>query len=169
MSPLIKANQFRLSQLDRLLSLLTDREYVQPMPLLGGSSIGQHCRHIVENYYLLFNRAEAVVNYDLRARKTERETDRELMRSIIGDIMARVNALREDIPLLWEGRLVPGSPESTTAATSLFRELAYNVEHCINYMAILRIAWSAIRPDQPMDESFGVAASTVNHRNAVSF
>ena len=169
MRPLIEANRLRLSQLDRLLSLLTDKEYAQAMPLLGGSSMGQHCRHIVENYYLLLDRAEAVVNYDLRARKAEWETDRELMRTIIGDIMSRVNAIREDIPLLWEGRLVPGSPESTTAATSLFRELAYNVEHCIHHMAILRIAWSAIRPDQPLDESFGVAASTANHRNAVSF
>jgi hypothetical protein len=48
-------------------------------------------------------------------------------------------------------------------STNYFREIAYNLEHTIHHMALIRIGLREIG-DIPVDESYGVASSTTKYR-----
>ena len=162
---LIKANLFRLCQLDQVLYALRADEYSKPLTTLLGASLGQHFRHIAENYMLLLERANDEINYDLRARKKEWETDPNSMRSALNYIQGKIEEITADTPLQWKGSLSVENETVSEANSSLFRELAYNMEHCVHHMAIIRIAWTQLRPNEPIDPTFGMAAATIRFQN----
>ena len=162
---LIEANLYRLCQLDQVLYALRADEYSKPLPILIGATLGQHFRHIAENYLLLLNRTEYQINYDHRSRKESWEKDPDKMRQVLSDIQKRIELIDKDQPLQWNGALSVANDIVSEANSSLFRELAYNLEHCVHHMAIIRIAWSQLRPMEPIDASFGMAAATIRHHN----
>lgn len=162
---LIKANLFRLCQLDQVLYALRADEYSKPLTLLMGASLGQHFRHIAENYMLLLERAKDEINYDLRTRNKEWETDPICMRSTLNFIQEKIEEINSDTPLQWKGSLSVESEIVSEANSSLFRELAYNLEHCVHHMAIIRMAWTQLRPNEPIDPTFGMAAATIRFQN----
>ena len=162
---LIESNLFRLCQLDQVLYALRADEYSKPLPILLGASLGQHFRHIAENYLLLLNRSGSQINYNLRARKESWEKNPDEMRQILFEIREQIESIEHDTPIQWSGSLSVTNEYLSTASSSLFRELAYNLEHCVHHMAIIRIAWSQLRPLEPIDPTFGMAAATIRHHN----
>jgi hypothetical protein len=56
------------------------------------------------------------------------------------------------------------SKEGKWLTTSLFRELAYTVEHGIHHQALIRIGVHQIDRDELLDEKFGIAPATIRHR-----
>jgi hypothetical protein len=55
------------------------------------------------------------------------------------------------------------SVESITISTNYYREIAYNLEHTIHHMALIRVGLNEVSGIQLPDD-FGVASSTVKHR-----
>ena len=53
--------------------------------------------------------------------------------------------------------------QETELETSYYRELVFNIEHCIHHQAIIKIALLTMGKNQ-IDESFGVAKSTLIYR-----
>jgi hypothetical protein len=49
-------------------------------------------------------------------------------------------------------------------SSTVGRELIYNIEHTIHHLAIVKIALKAILPSLELPEHFGVAPSTIRHR-----
>jgi len=47
--------------------------------------------------------------------------------------------------------------------SNLMRELAYNLEHAIHHMALIRIVLNQQFPDVKVDANFGVAYSTIRY------
>ena len=65
-------------QIQRVLNQLTDIEYAYQNKALLNATIGQHVRHIIELYIELNNGYEnGVVNYELRKRSLQIETDKD--------------------------------------------------------------------------------------------
>ena len=58
--------------------------------------------------------------------------------------------------------------ESVKIKSSLERELAYNIEHAIHHMAIIKIAIQTVFPNVKLAENFGVAYSTVRYQKSVT-
>ena len=50
-----------------------------------------------------------------------------------------------------------------TLATNFYREVAYNLEHTIHHMALIRVGITEVS-DIELPEEFGVASSTIKYR-----
>lgn len=152
-----------LDQLTELLRRLPVAAYREPLPVLHGHSTGQHTRHIVEFYQCLLDDVETgVVNYDARLRNPLLEADPETALIALQRVARQLEVLPAEATLRLENK------ESDPAPTSLSRELCYLIEHTVHHLAMLKIALKVALPDFYIPETFGVAHSTLRHRNQLA-
>ncbi len=160
---LMLATQSVLEDAKCYLNQISASDYRQSIDLLQGSSIGQHTRHFVEFYQcLIAQQPHGFVNYDLRQRNMSIEQDPCHAISAIEVILTHLEKLTY-------GETIRhfSSMQSKPIASSLQRELLYNVEHTIHHLAIIRIGLQLINPQFKLPSNFGVAPSTVASREAV--
>lgn len=151
-------------QLTTSLSQLTPGEYVQPSPVLFNASIGQHTRHIIELFLCLEKGYETgLVNYEKRKRDHAIETDKELAVQLLKDIYHRLD--RPNIDLLLEAEDYEDNAGTISIPSNYYRELAYNLEHTIHHMALIRVGLASISAIV-LPQEFGVAYSTLKHRQS---
>ena len=149
-------------QLAETLKQIPQQDYVQPCNTLFKNTIGQHVRHIIELFQCLENGYDAGhVNYEKRKRDVAIETNKELACNLLDEIYARLN--RPDRALVLEACYDDTSSQPVTISTNYFREIAYNLEHTIHHMALIRVGINEVSGIQLPDD-FGVASSTVKHR-----
>jgi hypothetical protein len=149
-----------LDQLGSLANRLPPEIYSRPLSCLQENSIGRHVRHIVEFFECLLEGTESgEVNYDLRRRNLLIETDPEFALHRIGRIQLALPDL-EDAAFLLHADLGNGTQEFKT---SVFRELAFTLDHCIHHLALIRIGMQQHFPEIPMEEDLGVAFSTLRY------
>jgi hypothetical protein len=148
-------------QLADSLNQLTQEEYSQPCKTLFNNTIGQHVRHIIELFQCLEKGYEnGVVNYEKRKRDTAIETDKELAGRLLLDIHAGLS--KENKSLTLEASYDDHSTDPILFDTNYNREIAYNLEHTIHHMALIRVGINEISSVQ-LPEDFGVASSTVKY------
>ena len=158
-----------LNDLRHYLSVIEPVLYQAPMDLLSGSTIGQHTRHIIEFYNCLidqYNLAETpVINYASRKRdyRIESEPDHALM--LVNTLCDQLEELDSDKKCLLD--CTEHGKENLLIASTIGRELIYNIEHTIHHLAIVKIALKATAPSIDLPEHFGVAPSTIRHRQEV--
>lgn len=152
----------QLKSLQFLLQTLAEENYVRLSPLLGHSSIGQHIRHTIElAQSLLTGYATGEVNYDNRKRDVRIETDMTFAASVLKELLQQTALPNKSIHIV----ITDTSTGQTEAVISnYFRELAYNTEHTIHHMALIRVALREMQLEIVNDQ-FGVAPSTVKYRN----
>lgn len=149
-------------QLGETIRQLTPAAYVQPCTNLVNNTIGQHVRHIIELFQCLENGyPEGVVNYENRKRDAAIETDKELALQLLQTIY--LNLGRPDKQLVLNASYDDHSTEPVSITTNYFREIAYNLEHTIHHMALIRVGINEVSTIE-LPENFGVASSTVKHR-----
>jgi hypothetical protein len=149
-------------QLSETLNQLTDEEYVQPSRTLLGATIGQHVRHIIELFQCLEKGYDqGVVNYAKRKRDYQIETNKELASLLLKEIYQNIEESNKEIIL--EAEDYCDSMQIVLIPSNYYRELAYNLEHTIHHMALIRVGVNDVSSLQLPDE-FGVAYSTVKYR-----
>jgi uncharacterized damage-inducible protein DinB len=150
-------------ELEEALLQISDEEYKMPSKHLFQSSIGQHVRHIIELFQCLVTGHETgVVNYDKRRRNYTIETERMVAITLMHQVIESID--RADRKIVLEASF--GSDEEVIAIESNFvRELAYNLEHTIHHMALIRVGIAELT-DVKVSEKFGVAPSTIQYRKA---
>lgn len=149
-------------QLGETIRQLTPAAYVQPCTSLVNNTIGQHVRHIIELFQCLENGyPNGVVNYESRKRNTFIETDKELALRLLQNIYSNLG--RPDKQLMLNASYDDHSTEPVSIVTNYFREIAYNLEHTIHHMALIRVGINEVSTIN-LPENFGVASSTVKHR-----
>lgn len=164
---LILACDSILEQLRDVISQLDDKSFRQPVGLLGNATVGQHTRHTLEFFLCLEAGFETgVVNYDKRKRDKAIE---QCTSNALGKISAISNFIRnanEDAALVLAVNYHESKEETISMPTSFQRELAYNIEHAIHHMAIMKIALLQLPGALEIPKNFGVAISTVRHIEA---
>jgi hypothetical protein len=150
-------------QLTETLELLTDTEYTLPSKILSGATIGQHVRHIIELFLCLEKGYETgKVNYEKRKRDYTIETDREFAIKLFRDIYGRLE--RPDKLIILETEDYDTDDACTVNVSSnYYREIAYNLEHTIHHMALIRVGINEVSP-LSLPHGFGVAYSTLKFR-----
>lgn len=149
-------------QLSDSLSQLSSQQYMQPCKTLFNNTIGQHVRHIIELFQCLENGYEAgTVNYEKRKRDTQIETDKELASRLLLEIHRGLAKSNKTLTL--EACYDDHINESISIETNYHREIAYNLEHTIHHMALIRVGITEIATIQLPDD-FGVASSTIKYR-----
>lgn len=152
-----------LTQITEAVNQLEDSQYAEPLPVLSQSSIGQHVRHVIEMYECLLDGYEAgIVNYELRKRQKSLETMKDEAINRIEELINKIGNL-EDKSLELELNFDEKSTEFTRLNSNFYRELAYNIEHTIHHMALLRIGLTEIGTGS-IHPNFGIASSTVKFR-----
>lgn len=156
--------QLRTIQL--LVRGLTDEEYVLKQNILSGASIGQHVRHILE-FYGCFTESigRGELCYDNRSRDIRIETNRLFVDKLIDSLYETINTCTCDKSVKLLVDFSSNSREGEWLTTSLFRELAYNVEHGIHHQALIKIGVHQIGRDALLDATFGLAPATIRHRS----
>lgn len=149
-------------QLENTLNQLSAHEYIQPSTRLGQNTIGQHIRHIIELFQCLEKGYDSgLVNYEKRNRDIRIETDQEFARTLLQEVYQQLK--RPDKNLVLEACYDDSEAESIHITTNFYREIAYNLEHTIHHMALIRVGINEVSSIS-LPEDFGVASSTVKYR-----
>ena len=149
-------------QIADILEQLTDSQYRLPGKFLSGATIGQHVRHIIELFLCLENGYdEGLVNYEKRKRDYRIETDKKLSTYLLNEILVKME--RKDKPLLLIAEDYGIELAPVNIKTNYYRELAYNLEHTIHHMALIRVGIAEVS-SLSVPENFGVAYSTLKFR-----
>jgi len=158
---------FNLRQLHQVISQTGSLQYASSMSILFGSSIGMHVRHIIEFYQcLLQGNSSGTVNYDARKRDLRIENDVDHASEALLDCVETINELDGNADLLLITS-VDGSETQCHIPTNIFRELTYLIEHSIHHMAIIKMAFNENYSQIEIPENFGVAYSTIKHKQCV--
>lgn len=150
------------NQLEHSLLPLSNEQYNQKIDTLSSASIGQHVRHVVEMFVCLQDGyTSGVVKYENRKRDITIETSKE----IAIDVMNTINAslLNENKSLVLEAGFDENSDELNKIPTNYFREIAYNLEHAIHHLALIKIGINKVS-DTQLPDGYGIASSTIKYR-----
>ena len=153
------------NQLEDYLVQLSDQQYCQKIDTLSGASIGQHVRHVVEMFVCLQDGlTSGIVNYENRKRDITIETSKESA----FEVMKKINSslLNENKSLILEAGFDENDAELNKIPTNYFREIAYNLEHAIHHMALIKIGINEIS-EIKLPEGYGVASSTIKYRKDI--
>ena len=154
----------QLNSLVGLLQAIDNVAYNTKIKHLGNSTIGGHTRHIIEMLQCNLKAYEMEkVDYLNRVRNMKLETD-------ISSAIEVINELKRDIalpdkPLLIEVEHLEAQ-ESKVVYTSYYREIIYGTEHTIHHLALIKVALIDLGLNL-VDETFGIAYSTIKYREAL--
>jgi hypothetical protein len=140
---LVESVNTYLDELINLLDQLDDESYSAKCEALSNSSIGEHTRHIIEMFKSLEHSYDSgILNYDSRKRNNQIQTETAFAKKLILEI--KLNLRKE---------------------SNYYRELLYNLEHCIHHQALIKVAVIQLENNIVLNENFGVARSTIQYRN----
>lgn len=149
-------------QLSGSLELLSNEQYVHKSKILSNATIGQHVRHIIEMFICLEDGYESgIVNYEKRKRDNTIETRREVAAALLKRIYD--NLEKGNKTLIMEAAYSEDSSDLFQFETNYYREIAYNLEHTIHHMALIKVGIREVS-DIAIPEGFGVASSTIKYR-----
>lgn len=155
-----------LQQLKSLMCQLRPEEYSAPLPLLSENSIGKHIRHILEFFDQLLNEIENdILNYDNRKHDQQLEIDLDIAINKLNTLEKKLLQVNEDKDIWLETCYSKKNVAPVKVKTSILRELAYNIEHSIHHMAIIKIAVITVFSQVELPEDFGIAYSTIRYQN----
>ena len=149
-----------LTEQQNLLRKVSAKMYTQSIPSLDGSTIGGHTRHIIEFLEILLNSYHTnQINYDERQRNPELEQNPEKAIEIISEILFSINLPNKNLTMHQTVGTI-----SLEIPTNFFRELLYNIEHCIHHQALIKVAFNEIKMSHLLNKNFGIAPSTIQYR-----
>ena len=149
-----------LTEQQNLLRKITAKMYTHNIPSLDGATIGGHTRHIIEFLEILLNSYHTnQINYDERQRNLELEENPEKAIEAIIRILSNINLPNKNLIL----KQTVGNI-SLEIPTNFYRELLYNIEHCIHHQALIKVAFNEMKMSHLLNENFGIAPSTIQYR-----
>ena len=149
-----------LFELQHLLNQISEDDYSKPIEYLSNASIGEHTRHIIELFQCVINSYEVgELNYDNRNRNLLIQTNPSFAIEKIDEICNSIE--KENKDLILESVFFE---VVSRINTNYFREVIYNLEHCIHHQALIKVAVFQFEY-LVVNENFGVAPSTIVYRN----
>jgi len=159
------ASKLVLDHLIVMMNQIKTEDYILNISSLN-ASVGQHIRHILEFYICLFQGLETgIVNYDNRKRDPRIENDLQFTKDLIGRLKEKINSIEENCDLQLQIKYGDASEMDIQLNSNFFRELAYNVEHTIHHLAIIKHFIIEDFDYIVLPDHFGIASSTVRYTN----
>lgn len=155
-------------QLRNLLTQLSEEQYIAPLDLFAGSTIGQHTRHIIEFYQCLSksHQLKSTVCYENRRRNLSIEQntwDASLIVDELNEWLEKINNPFESLVLTvkdYQDDILSEWKSNTTLA----REIHHCNEHAVHHLAIIKIGLRHYFPTIKCEDKVGVAKSTVAYK-----
>lgn len=162
MLPVIKGNLEGLKQAKEIVERLSDNAYTHVHKPYMQSSIGQHLRHIVDNYFAVIQGLEKNhIDYNWRRRGAQVEQSRitalaELEELTNWLVNLNENDIEQKLSLVSEVCLA--ETKSDFASSNLHRELIFVASHSIHHIAIISMNMRLQEIEVP--EHYGLAPAT---------
>ena len=164
---ILQATKLTLQSLLRFLEQVDQPTYSKPLDVFNGSSLGGHTRHIIEFYHCLIkNYNQGTINYDLRERDKNIETDPELAAVAVQNIIQEIEKINLDDKVELHMSYDPQTNAVDSVVSNVKREVVYNLEHTIHHMALLKIGVKIAAPQIELENEFGVAPSTIKFQQS---
>lgn len=142
-----------------LLQLPDRASYAGPCSALSNATIGQHTRHIIELYQCLIEGYQVgEINYDDRKRNALYENNITAAIDAVQDILLNLEQPDKTVKIFCQTE-----DSSVCIESNYYREVLYNLEHCIHHQALIKVALLFIK-DIEISSGFGVAPSTLQYR-----
>ncbi|MGX1929727.1 DinB family protein [Flagellimonas sp. 2504JD4-2] len=156
---MFKSSIDTIEQFKEILLQLPEDCYANSCEALFNASIGQHTRHIIELYQCLINGYDSAdVSYDRRERDRRIEQDVHFAIEQLQSIQTNLERPNKMVNVTYE----LGGVE-TCLESNYYREVMYNLEHTIHHHALIKVGINHFTTIE-LPESFGVAPSTMQHR-----
>jgi hypothetical protein len=156
---LLKSIHHSLDELLYLLDQLSDEDYSKSCQALSNATIGEHTRHILEMFQCLENSYDlGILNYDNRERNNRIQTETEFAKQCIASIKM---GLKKENKIIYLEQIIDGI--NLRIQSNYYRELLYNLEHCIHHQALIKVAVLQFE-NILVNENFGVARSTIEYK-----
>lgn len=164
----ITATHNTLVSLIDFLTKIDPVRYKTPVDLFNGSTLGEHTRHVIEFYQCIQKHAyTGVINYDRRDRDRHIQEDPEMAMLAVKRILEDLQVINLDEEIVLEVAYDKDSTDTDIVRSNIKREIAYNLEHAIHHMALIKVGVKVLQPDMILDEEFGVAPSTIKYKQGV--
>lgn len=157
-----------LDQLEGIIDQISSDDFKMPLEILSDSSIGQHVRHTLEFFICLMDASnEGIINYDKRKHDKYIQEDKALAISVIKTIKEFIAKVEDNksLSLEMEYGVSDSELETNIVPTNYERELAYNIEHAVHHMALMKVGIISRLNYVELPPYFGVASSTVRYKN----
>ena len=159
-----------LYKLMNTLIQLNDNEFSMPLDILDKSSIGEHTRHIIELFEKPIKDYDlGLIDYENRERNVRIQTEINFAIERINKILSEIEKPDKSIDIIYrpdatsyENDVYP-QVNDEIIQSNYFREILYNLEHCIHHQALIKIGLNTLGKNI-VDENFGVAKSTIKYR-----
>jgi hypothetical protein len=154
-----------LEEIKALLLQLSNAQYTYASKLLSEATIGQHVRHILEFYQSVLKGIDTkIINYDNRERNLLIETEKDFAIQVIDFISTNLAHDLLDKSIILEGNFSSEPGKQTQIQTTIFRELAYSLEHSIHHQALIKVGLIELNSASFIDETFGLAPATIRYK-----
>ena len=165
---LISAAINLLDQLEDSIRQTRQEDFSKPSEILNNSSVGQHVRHTLEFFLCLIDAVPSrKLDYDKRKHDRFIEEDKNLALSVLASIRDFISKNSENFDIVLTVNYDLEHELNTSITSNFYRELAYNIEHAIHHMALIKIGIKDICPYVSLDPSFGVASSTIRYQKLI--
>ena len=156
-----------LDQVKHIVRQLTSEQYMLPIPTLSNATIGQHVRHLLE-FFLCLQDAQLTKSLDYDDRKHDHylQTDVKLALSVTNALQGALEGQDKDFPIAMRVNYGIEAENTIEISTTYHREMAYNIEHAIHHMALIKIGLKMAFPEVEIPEHFGVASSTIRYQKS---
>ena len=164
MKSVIRGNLETLSQAKDVINLIDNDVYCHVSTPYMQSSIGQHMRHLIDNYLALQQGCSVShIDYNWRRRGAQVETSKVVALSELEQLICWLSELTEDsltqnLTLLSEVCLK--ETQSDLATSTLHRELIFVASHSIHHLAIIGTCMRLQKIDVP--SYVGLAPATAS-------
>lgn len=154
-----------IEQGEQFLQTVSTDSYKKVLSPYFSSSSGEHMRHILDHFISLMNGYKtSLVDYDLRNRKSNIESDHEQALSQLTEFKQWVlsldtNILKDALTIKTEVSVSDTQP--ALLESTLARELIFVTSHAVHHFSIISIAMQL--QDLSIDESFGIAPATATY------
>lgn len=159
------SSQTIFSQVITLLDMLSDSDYGLALPIFNGSTIGQHFRHILDFYNcVLIGAHHGELNYAHRDRSPSIEVNTSMAKAAFHKLQQDIIKLSDETQLKVHTDFhSEANTVDVIVCSSVGRELMYAYDHAVHHLAIIKIGIRENFNYQGLDESIGVAPSTIMH------
>lgn len=154
-----EVNKETLLSLKFVIEQLEHDDYVRPVFELSQTPLSKHVRHILDFYRnMLGHDTRGSINYDMRFRGSDIEINKHSATECIDQIIEAIAGLELDKSVILTQEF---AGEPMQIASTVGRELLYNLEHAIHHMALIRIGLNLRFKYVLFNDNFGVAYSTL--------
>jgi hypothetical protein len=151
-----------LQQISLFLQQIHPTQYKQPIPQLSNASIGGHTRHILEFYIALLDGLETgIVDYDARKRDMNIENFVRIAIATIEEINEKIAQINSSKNIKISFDFSIENQEKQWIDSSIYREMAFCLEHSIHHQALIKVATFTLEIDHLIDSNFGLAPATI--------